>query len=171
VTPFQRALEFTLRHEGGFADDPDDDGGATMAGVTQITYDAWRARRGLPRRPVAESTAEEREQLYFDEFWQRAGCYRFGPALAVSLFDAAVNPGVDRAIALLQAVVGAKPDSLLGPKTLSAIQAFGEQKAACDLQVARRGYYVARRFAKPKNAKFLAGWLLRCNALLAEIGC
>lgn len=167
---FQRALAFTRRAEGGYVDDPDDDGGPTSHGVIQATYDRWRANRGLPRRPVAESTVEEREQLYFDEFWQRAGCYRFGPALAVSLFDAAVNPGVDRAIALLQSVVGARPDSILGPKTLSAIYLYGERKAARDLQVARRGYYVARRFAKPTNAKFLGGWIARCDALLEELG-
>lgn len=170
MTPFQRALAFTRRAEGGYVNDPDDDGGPTSHGVTQVTWDRWRARQGLAPKPVAASTAEEREQIYFDEFWQRSGCYRFGPALAISLFDTAVNPGVDRAIALLQSVVGAKPDSLLGPKTLSAIYTFGERKAARDLQVARRGYYVARRFAKPTNAKFLNGWIARCDAILAEIG-
>jgi lysozyme family protein len=170
LTPFKRALAFTSRAEGGYVDDPDDDGGPTSHGVTQATFDRWRTRQGLPLKLVAESTPEEREQLYFEEFWQRTGCYRFGPALAISLFDTAVNPGVDRAIALLQTVVGTKPDSVFGPKTLGAISLYGELKAALDLQVARRGYYVARRFAKPKNAKYLGGWVARCDALLAEIG-
>lgn len=166
---FQRALEFALSWEGGVSNDPDDDGGLTANGVTQATYDRWRSRRGESRRSVPWLTQGEREQIYFDEYWQRAGCFRFAFPLALALFDTAVNLGPDRAIHLLQATVGSKPDGLLGPRTISAVLELGENRAAHAMTTARIGYYVARRFAKPTNAKFLGGWTARCRALLAEI--
>lgn len=166
---FQRALAFALEWEGGASNDPDDDGGLTVSGVTQATYERWRLRQGLAPRPVTRLDVEEREQIYFEEYWQRAGCYRFAFALSLALFDAAVNLGPDRAIHLLQATVGSKPDGLLGPRTITAVLTLGENRAAYHMTTARIGYYVARRFAKPTNAKFLGGWLNRCRALLAEI--
>ena len=35
---FKSALKYVLVHEGGWADHPKDPGGATMKGVTLITY-------------------------------------------------------------------------------------------------------------------------------------
>lgn len=167
---FQRALAFASRWEGGFSDHPADDGGRTMAGVTEATWRAWLAKKGLPRRPVESSTPAEREQLYFEEYWQPAGCFNFGPHLAVPLFDAAVNLGVARAVCLVQAIVGAAVDGRLGPKTRAAVADYSEVRAARDLVAARRGYYVARVFADGGNWTFLRGWLNRCDDLLRELG-
>ena len=40
-------LKATLRYEGGKVDNPKDPGGRTAYGVTQNTYNAWRAKHGL----------------------------------------------------------------------------------------------------------------------------
>lgn len=39
---FAACLAETLSHEGGWADDPRDAGGATMKGVTLATYRRWK---------------------------------------------------------------------------------------------------------------------------------
>ena len=167
---FPRALAFTSRWEGGTSNDPRDDGGLTVAGVIQRTYSRWRRKHGLPDRPVTESTSDEREQIYFEEFWQAAGCFNFGDTLAIVLFDCAVNPGVDRAVCMLQAVVNARIDGRLGPKTRSAVAAYSESRAARDLVNARKGYHVARAFADAHNWAFAEGWQNRSDDLLREIG-
>jgi lysozyme family protein len=169
VTPFKRALEFALHWEGGISNHSADAGGLTAYGVTQATYDSYRDRKGLPRRTVTSSTEDEREDLYFSLFWQPAGCFQLLGGVALAQFDFAVNAGPRRAVELLQAVVRAKVDGVLGPKTMMAVAQHGASLAR-DLVIARKGYYVARVSDRPANAAFLAGWLNRCDALLAEIG-
>lgn len=161
--------DFTAKWEGGISNDPDDDGGLTSHGVTQATWDRWCRKKGMPSKPVTMSTAQEREQLYFEEFWQAAGCYKLSNRVAKVLFDTAVNPGVDRAIHLLQAALGVEADGMFGPKTLRAAQAVTEVELCRRLVNARKGYYVARVFAARTNRKFLRGWLRRCDALLFEV--
>lgn len=161
--------DFTAKWEGLISNDPDDDGGLTAHGVTQATYSRWRIKSGLPARPVTLSTPAEREQLYYSEFWQAAGCYKVGNRLSKVLFDTAVNPGVSRAIYMLQAVVSVEADGQFGPATLGAVLRVPEVDIIRRLVSARKGYYVARVFADKVNRKFLEGWLNRCDALLIEV--
>ncbi len=58
---FEESLPFIMRWEGGYVDHPDDPGGRTNKGVTQKTYDAWRARQGMAARHVRSIEDEEEE--------------------------------------------------------------------------------------------------------------
>lgn len=99
MTPFRKALEFTLRWEGGYVNDSRDPGGATNQGVTQATYDHWRQSNGLSRQPVRGIAQDEVEQIYYENYWLRAGCDQTEPlGLAISVFDFAVNSGVGTAL-------------------------------------------------------------------------
>ena len=40
---YDQSLHWVLQHEGGFSDHKADPGGATNKGITQKTYDAYRA--------------------------------------------------------------------------------------------------------------------------------
>lgn len=96
---FEDALAFVLRWEGGYVDHPADPGGATNLGVTQATYDAHRSRAGLPARSVEFISRAEVETIYREAYWLRAGCDTISPpALALCVFDAAVNSGVGAAL-------------------------------------------------------------------------
>lgn len=104
---YERALAFVLRWEGGFVDHPQDPGGATNMGITQATYDAWRRSRGLPTRSVREIAREEVETIYRTRYWEPLPA-RYAEkdlALALALFDYAVNSGLGAARKAL-AVVG-----------------------------------------------------------------
>lgn len=103
---FERALAFVLRWEGGYSDHPQDPGGATNMGITQATYDRWRRSQGLPTRPVREISMEEVRAIYRDRYWEPlpARYAEKDPALALALFDLAVNSGVGTAIRALQEV-------------------------------------------------------------------
>lgn len=103
MTAFDKALAQVLKWEGGYVEHPADPGGATAYGVTQATYDAWRRKQGTEVRPVREIDRSEVEAIYWQQYWLRAGCDQLEPAaLALVVFDAAVNSGVGAALKWLQ---------------------------------------------------------------------
>jgi lysozyme family protein len=120
---FDRCLAETLRHEGGFADHPKDPGGATMRGVTQRTYDAWRSSAGLAKRPVREIEDAELHAIYREGYWDAIRGDDLPAGVDLAVFDYAVNSGPGRASKELQRVVLATMDGLIGPVTLAAVQA------------------------------------------------
>ena len=168
-TRFQDALNFVMRWEGGLADHPNDPGGRTMKGVTQRTYDRWRADNGLPMRDVAQIEDAELEAIYEDGYWSRGRCDRLRAQLDLVQFDTGVNMGPNRAIKILQTSVGASPDGQFGPRTEAACDDCELTPAItcyCDI---REGIY--RRLAqRPGQNIFLTGWLNRLDDLRAQVG-
>tara|TARA_Y100000310_G_scaffold236662_1_gene239881 strand:- start:1128 stop:1721 length:594 start_codon:yes stop_codon:yes gene_type:complete len=118
--PFPAILKKVLVHEGGFVDHPKDPGGATMKGVTQATYNGWRARQGKEPRSVRFITDAELTAIYRRDFWDRVRGDDLPPGINYAVFDFAVNSGVSRAARYLQKVVGVAQDGQIGPNTLSA---------------------------------------------------
>ncbi|MCZ2110971.1 MAG: hypothetical protein LC118_15615 [Dehalococcoidia bacterium] len=98
---FYEALKRVLAFEGGFSDHPLDKGGATNRGITQKTFDAWNASKGLKPRSVRDITMAEVEAIYWQSYWLKAGCDQLPPALAFVVFDTSVNSGAGRALGWL----------------------------------------------------------------------
>jgi lysozyme family protein len=94
---FERCLRITLKWEGGYSNHPDDPGGATMKGIIQREYDAWRKKHRLRRRPVRQIEEEELRAIYRREYWDPCECAGLGAGMDLCMFDAAVNSGVARA--------------------------------------------------------------------------
>ena len=169
---FDESLPFVLRWEGGYVDHPADPGGATNRGITQKTYDAWRARNGQAHQDVRDIDDAQVRAVYESAYWRPARCQDLPRRLDLVHFDTAVNMGPGRAVRFLQAALGATVDGDFGPGTERALQARQDDPAAtlkayCD---ARESYY--RRLVE-QNAKlqvFLKGWLNRLNALRKEVG-
>ena len=99
---FMESLPFILRWEGGFVDDPDDRGGRTNKAVTQKTYSAWRARKGLPPADVKTITDEEVAAIYEQDYWLPPRCDLLQRHLDLAQFDTAVNMGPRRSVKILQ---------------------------------------------------------------------
>lgn len=95
---FQACLAFTLKWEGGKSNDPHDPGGRTMEGVTQATYDAYRAKKVLRRRDVFTIEAAERDEIYRNEYWDHIDGNLLGAGEDLCVFDFAVNSGPARAL-------------------------------------------------------------------------
>lgn len=93
---FKKALQFVLKWEGGYANNPNDKGGATNKGITQNTYNNWRISKKLPARNVQYITDAEVEQIYYENYWLKSGCNKMSPKFAILAFDTAVNMGVSR---------------------------------------------------------------------------
>lgn len=90
---FYNALRFTLPHEGGYVNDPDDVGGETKWGISKKAH---------PELDIPSLTPEQAAEIYYREYWTPAGCNNYEPPLSTLLFDTAVLFGVGRAREFLE---------------------------------------------------------------------
>ncbi|WEK02770.1 MAG: glycoside hydrolase family 108 protein [Candidatus Devosia phytovorans] len=135
---FDICLDEVLRHEGGYADHPQDPGGATSMGITHKTLARWRQVSpwwDLPKSAVKDLTRAEAGKIYRAGYWDRCKADHLPPGLDLALFDYAVNSGPDGAIKALQAILGVLADGQIGPLTLAAVarrSSPGLVTALCD---------------------------------------
>ena len=160
---FDTAYTFVQKEEGGYVNDPSDSGGATMAGVTQATYDLYRKNRSLPTRAVRYITLVERKEI-FEGIWKDCKANKLPRGLGLMHFDCAVNTGNHRAAILLQRALEVTDDGIIGPKTLQAVEAHTDVPTLIIKYAEfRREFYRGLAQTRPKDLKFLKGWLLRTN--------
>jgi lysozyme family protein len=163
-----RALQFTLKWEGGYANHPLDPGGATNFGVTQRTYDSFRKGSKLPAQAVKLISPDEVKAIYLG-YWRDACCDRIAlisKRAAIANFDCAINCGSVTAIKLIQRAAQAKDDGIYGSNTQSCINEWVSRKDEPQLTrriIHQRHLYYARICKQNHNLnEFLEGWLKRC---------
>ena len=170
ANPFDGALPFILRWEGGFVDHPSDPGGRTNKGVTQRVYTSWLARRGLPQSDVKNIFDAEVKAIYETDYWLPPRCNELPIQLDLVQFDTAVNMGVGRAVRFLQAAVGCGADGQYGSETAKAVARCESRTTLAAYCEAREAFYRRLVAKKPELKVFLAGWMNRLNALRKEVG-
>lgn len=121
---FAKALAQVLKYEGYYSDHPKDPGGATMRGVTQAVYDAWRKTAKQPTQSVRYISDLEIAAIYREQYWNKISGDDLPDGIDFAVFDFAVNSGVSRAARTLQGVVGTKQDGQIGPATLQATKTY-----------------------------------------------
>jgi lysozyme family protein len=97
VMSFEKAIEFTLKWEGGYSNDPTDSGGETKYGIS---------KRAHPNLDIANLTLEDAKDIYKKEYWDISGCDNLPEPFDMVVFDAAVNMGIGRSKTLLTAAKG-----------------------------------------------------------------
>jgi lysozyme family protein len=115
VTNFDRAFAALLDNEGGYSNNPADPGGETMWGVTAGVARAYGYAGPMREMPVAIAKA-----IYKAQYW-RPQFDDMPYAVAVQVFDGAVNSGVGQSVKWLQRAVGVKDDGIIGPSTMAAV--------------------------------------------------
>ena len=157
---YDRCFDETELWEGGFSDVPGDPGGATMRGLTQSSYDAYRRSKGFPMQPIHRVTSAEIEDIFKNEYWAPARCDALFVGLDMVQFDEAINSGPPRATMLLQDALGLDPDGWFGLETLGKVQGLSApgQRALIQGVCAKR---VAYWKSLAGERKFLPGWLSR----------
>jgi lysozyme family protein len=161
---FGAALAEVLKHEGGFVNHPRDPGGMTNLGVTKKTWEAWTGRPATEADMRALTPAKV-TPLYRKNYWDKVCGDELHQALAMCVFDFAVNAGPSRAAKYLQTMLGIDRDGIVGPATVSAAQKFvatvGAGEAVRRYQQSRRNYY--KQLGTFKT--FGRGWLRRVDAV------
>lgn len=135
---FKKIMDEVLKHEGGYVNHPSDPGGATNRGVTRCTLAAYRgvSCANLPIAEVKNLTLEETLEIYRVNYWNRCLADDLPSGVDYVVMDYAVNSGVSRSAKLLQKIVGAKADGVIGLKTLAKVNDYPDYEKlihiACD---------------------------------------
>jgi len=156
---FDTCLTFTLAQEGGFADNPEDPGGATFKGITLASLREWLKAPNTPVSVLKGLDAVTVAKFYRTQFWDRDQCDIVPAGLDLMLFDFGVNAGEQRPIPMLQWVLGVDDDGIIGPKTLDAIKAWSPQDLIGTVRDAQDTYYRGLR----QFGTFGKGWLNRLS--------
>lgn len=159
MNDFDEALSFSLKWEGGDAvtNHPADKGGLTKWGISQAAN---------PDLDIANLTYEDAQRIYRERYWVPGGCDVLPYPVNITHFDACVNHRMSTAVKLLQRGAGALADGVLGPKTLSAVQAMNPHLLAIAMITERERYYRGIVENDPTQAVFLRGWLNRAADLM-----
>lgn len=100
---FANCLSLVLKYEGGYSDNRNDPGGATMQGITQKVYDDYRQLHGRPKTSVRGILPAERDAIYRGLYWDTIGADTISTGLDLLTFDIAVNSGPGKALEWLRA--------------------------------------------------------------------
>lgn len=162
---------FERARRNGWANDPDDRGGATQTGVTFATFKNYRRMKGKTPPSLSDLkniTYEEWRDLLFSLFWEKIHANAIGNEdVAIMIADWYWGSGI-WAIKNTQKVLGVTRDGIFGSKTLAAINGWknGQRDLFYALKAERIAYY--KRIAVGSQKKWLKGWLNRVNDLRYE---
>jgi lysozyme family protein len=124
---FADAVLLILGEEGILNEDPRDNGGVTKYGITRAAVLDYYERTYRP--PPADIpayiralTREQAIEIYRVCYWLPARCDTLPWMLALPMFDAAVQHGVQMAIRLLQYAVRVNSDGVYGRQTATAAE-------------------------------------------------
>lgn len=130
---FYFSLDSVLVHEGGYVNHPKDPGGATNKGITQNTFNAFRARMGKPYADVRHITDDEVAYIYKIQYWNVVKGDELPDGVDYAVFDFAVNSGPARAVKFVQRIVGTEADGVLGQITMAAIENYNPESLVTQL--------------------------------------
>ena len=160
------AVPKILKWEGGWADNPNDPGGATMEGITLNTFIGYRLKNNLPR-PSKDDLRNISDQEWFDvfkqEFWDDLRADEINNQsdanLAIDWFWMswhAASKGIQR-------TVGVYPDGEIGDESIAAINAMDPEELFHAMKAARIAYYETIIRKNPHLETFRDGWTNRLN--------
>lgn len=140
-----------------------DTGGMTRFGISQNRY---------PTLDIENLTRQQAEALYLRDFWRPIKGAALPPALALVLFDAAVNMGPPTAVRILQTVLRhVTVDGVMGPETVSAAKMYlPRTELVAQVMRLRNSWYRDLAAKSEKHARYLFGWEMRLWRLALEAG-
>lgn len=156
---FDLALDFTMEHEGGWANDAYDRGGLTRFGISS---------RAHPDVDLHTLTVEQARDIYRREYWDRIRGDDLPSRVALALFDWAVHSGVRTACLRLQSRLPVRGDGVIGPKTLEAVWGADIDRLLLDLLKDRADSLVLQGLLAGEG-RFLKGWIRRVMDLAWEV--
>lgn len=162
------AIDDIIRREGGDKEtnDPSDSGGRTKLGISE---------RANPEAWVDGDVTYAEARTIYEKVYILAEHFNLLPdSLQHQVVDHGVPSGPDTAARMLQQLIGVPVDGVIGAKTLEAItnypggKLFGTEVPGIVLlnlafRDARMLHYATIAKKRPKDLKFLLGWIKRAQ--------
>jgi lysozyme family protein len=92
---FTSVMKFILHWEGGYVNHEKDPGGETRYGIS---------KRAHPELDIKNLTVEKALEIYYEDYWKKAGCNLLDMPMAACVMNCAVMSGPRRAIGILEDV-------------------------------------------------------------------
>ncbi len=165
MSAFEEAFAATMRREGGFKlhEVEGDNGGQTYAGIARNFNRDWPGWSYIDRGEIPPT--ELVREFYRKCYWNAIRGDELHPEIAADIFDFAVNTSAPRrpvvAVKLAQIVVDAQPDGVIGPKTITALNAMGPKNFKVLYFIAKVKRYAEITNRNRSQSKFLLGWINR----------
>jgi lysozyme family protein len=153
---FNEAFRESLRHEGGFANHPQDPGGATNKGVTLANFRKYVKPKGTVE-DLKNITDEQLETFYRKHFWNTIMGDQLPSGIDFMVYDFAIHSGPSRAVKHLQTALGVTADGVVGPKTLAAANAANRKEVILKISASRQKFLEGLAIFKT----FGKGWTRR----------
>ena len=167
MAEYRALVPFVRKWEGGWSHDPSDPGGATMCGVTMVTYTLYRQAKGAPKPTISDLRAltdEEWMEIFKTYFWDACrGDEIRSQRVAEALVDWYWCSGTV-AMRKVQELLGVEVDGIVGAVTLSAINEQGGGLST-EIHQSRKKFLVNLCHRNPALQKYRRGWLRRVEAL------
>jgi lysozyme family protein len=185
MADFDKAISLTLQIEGGYSNNPSDNGGETFKGIARKFNPSWEGwkiidnlkkdTKNFPKNLDADSSLQSYvKQLYKQNYWDVNRLDQvMNQEIANEIFDNDVNLGVGSSAKIVQEALNLlnrnqkdyqdlKVDGAIGNTTLSILNGHKNPKAVLrtinGLQFMR---YVEICKNDPSQEIFFNGWLLR----------
>jgi len=155
---FETSLDFLLKVEGGFVNNPADPGGITNLGVTAKSWASYKGRN-TTEKEMRNLTKDDVAPFYKKKFWDACKCDDLPSGIDYLVFDFAVNAGPGRSIKTLQKAVGVPEDGSIGPVTLQTIDITDKNDLIAWFSEAKKHFYESL----PTFSTFGKGWLNRID--------
>ena len=169
---FEKALNKVLSLEGGLTihkNKTEQD--ITYAGIYRKAHPNWEGWNYIDEG--LEPPFELVKNFYYENFYKPLEVIE-NEKIRDLLFEFAVNASLKTAIKLMQKVLGAKPDGIIGNETLSKLNQYlqdhTEEQFIKDYTLARIAFYTGLANKNPKRyGVYLRGWINRSLKALEEV--
>ena len=164
---FESHIDELIRKEGGYRliNVPNDRGGMTYAGISRRAHPKWPGWKTIDAGK--EPSEEVVHGLYRELYWDKIHLGEIHDTnCAEVILSSAVLSGRKRSAKLAQAVVGAKPDGVIGPKTIEKINNTNPDVFVMAFSLARIARFSRMVQHNKTQRNFFLGWV---NRVLEEL--
>lgn len=151
----------------GVINDPNDLGGATLVGVTIGTYRSYCRYKGQKTPTVTDlknMPYKVWRDIVYTMFWNKWKADTIEDQSVANMVVDWVWHSGSATIRKVQTLLGVTADGIVGPKTISAINA--DKDINNKIYAARKAYFENIVKNKPSQKKWLKGWMNRLNSLI-----
>ena len=165
-------IDYVLKFEGGFTDNPNDRGGPTNFGITAADYGAFLGQPGpATAAQVRSMTRDQAIEIYRDRYIAHPGYAAIADGnLKLVVVDSGVLFGTGRATRWLQQALGVAADGAIGNQTTAALANVPDVAKLTHRVLGLRFRAIADIVAaNASQLVFVRGWTNRAATLLEMV--